>query len=442
MKDVLQTNKKYAIMRVLYIFEAAFEYFFTLAVGSVYLAKLTAYMGISDKVTGILTAFVSLGCGFQMLAIFMAKRRNKKRLILFGSLLNQFLFIFLYFIPILRMSRMTKTALFIVMLLVAHIIRNAITSPKINWYMSFVPLKKRGRFTAKKEIVSLVSGMLVTYALGSLMDHYEAIGDMRTAFIICGCCLTALMFLYSGILLATEKPQEDIEQQKFSVKGLFCEKDLIKIVLLFTLWNIASCATTSFMGTYQTKELGFSTTFASIIIAITSLIRAIFSQPMGKLADKRSFRNMLIVCFAIELLAFGVSIFTAPSNGKVLYPIYSGLYCLGMAGINSGMLNLMYDYVKVENRTGAYALIQTVSGIAGFLITLLFSPLVEYIQKNGNQIFGLPLYAQQVLSIFSFLVVAVILLYMYFGFKNSKKNTETENVIAERTDGESSQNVS
>lgn len=425
MQILTENTKKYAAMRFLYILEAAVEYFFSLAVGTIYLAKLTAYIGISDGVTGILSAFVSLGCSFQLFALFLANKRNRKRWITIGHISSQFMFVLLYFIPVIQVSKTVKTVLFIGMLLFAYVIHNAINSPKINWYMSFVPLNKRGRFTANKEIVSLLSGIVVSYALGRLMDHYEACGNMRMAFIIGGCALTVLLLLHSAILFMTEKPQEQPNQVKFSIKGLFREKGLLKIVLIFTLWYIANYAVVSYSGTYQTKELEFSTTFASLIIIVGSLLRAIFSKPFGKYADKRSFRSLLVICFGLEALSFGVYACTVPSNGKVFYFLFYCLHCLGMAGINSAMLNLLYDYVKAENLTGAYALVQAIAGCAGFLITLLFSPFVEYVQKNGNRVFGLPLYAQQALAIFSLIITLGILIYMQIAFKKKPK-TERE----------------
>lgn len=77
----MKTAKKcdeYGFSRLLYILEAALEYFISIAVGSVYLAKLAEYIGFSDSLTGILSAFVSLGCGFQIIAIFLAHKKQGK----------------------------------------------------------------------------------------------------------------------------------------------------------------------------------------------------------------------------------------------------------------------------------------------------------------------------------------------------------------------------
>ena len=293
----MKTKKDvYKFSRLMYIIEAALEYFVSLAVGTVYLAKLAEYIGLSDSLTGILSSFVSLGCGFQLIAIFLANKRPVKRWVTLLHTVSQALFAMIYLIPVFTFTQTEKTVLFIGSLLVAHIIHNAINPPKINWYMSLVDNDKRGRFTASKEIVSLISGMAFSYGLGAIMDHFEALGDIRTAFIICGIGVFGLTVLHSITLLVSQEKPVRVEERRESVgaslKNLFKNKDLFKIILISVIWNVANYATTPFMGTYQTKELAFTMTFATVIAMVGSLLRALFSQPMGKFADKYSFSKL------------------------------------------------------------------------------------------------------------------------------------------------------
>ena len=124
------------------------------------------------------------------------------------------------------------------------------------------------------------------------------------------------------------------------------------------------------------------------------------------------------------LVAFGLNIFTMPKNGKVFYTIYYMLYAIGMAGINSAVINLIYDYVDKEKRTGALALKSTLAGFAGFFTTLLVSPLVSYIQKNGNIFLGMHVYAQQVVSAIAFILMAITLIYLNTVVKKIKNNRD------------------
>ena len=251
---------------------------------------------------------------------------------------------------------------------------------------------------------------------------------MRTALIFCGIAVFGLMVLHSvTLILSKEKPAEKKEKREStaaSIKELFKNKMLRRIIFLFMIWNVAAYSTMAFVGTYQTKELGFSMTYASIIIMIGSFARVILSRVMGRFADKFSFAKMLTVSYAIVAIAFGINIFTVPQNGKVFYAVFYALYCICMAGVSSSAINLIYDYVKPEQRTQAFALNQTTAGITGFLTTLAVSPLVSYIQNNGNRFFGLSVYAQQVTSAFSFIVTVLLVVYMLIAVCGVKRPGE------------------
>ena len=131
-----QEKDIYKNSRFFYILEAAFEYFISILVGGAYLAKVSSSLGISDGLTGILTAFVSLGCGFQMVAIFLSNKRPVKGWVTLLHSLNQLFFALIYLVPFIRLSKQVKILLFIGFLLLGHIINNVVNSPKINWLPS------------------------------------------------------------------------------------------------------------------------------------------------------------------------------------------------------------------------------------------------------------------------------------------------------------------
>ncbi len=418
-----QNRDEYALSRFLYILEAALEYFISLLVTGAYLAKITSAIGMSDTLTGILTSFVSLGFGFQIIAVFLANKRPVKRWVTLLHSLNQLAFALIYFIPLVPISHEMKNFLFVAFLLIGYILTNVVNSPKINWFMSLVEDKRRGAFTANKEMVSLIGGMIFSFSMGYVIDNLESAGNINGAFVVCGVSIFILMLLHSVTLIySKEKPVEanEVCSVKQLLKELLTDKNLFKVILVSVLWSVVNYASTPFYGSYQIKELGFTMTFVSILSAAYAIVRTIFSRPMGKFADKYSFAKMLNICFSIALAGFIVNIFTVPANGKVLYTVYYMLYAVAMAGINSATINLIYDYVDKEKRTGALALKSTICGFAGFFTTLIVSPLVSYVQKNGNCLFGINIYAQQIVSVISAILLVVLLVYLNMTVKQLK----------------------
>ena len=87
MKEVANTDA-YKFSRLMYIIEAALEYFIAIAVSSIYLAKIADYIGIQDGLTAILSTFVSLGGSFQLIAIFLGNKRPVKRWVTFSHTIS------------------------------------------------------------------------------------------------------------------------------------------------------------------------------------------------------------------------------------------------------------------------------------------------------------------------------------------------------------------
>jgi hypothetical protein len=422
-----QKNKdRYKSSRILYIIQAAVEYFIATLAGGAYLAKATEAVGMPDDVTAILTALVSLGVGFQLVALFIPRKRTVKAWVTPCMLLYQLLFTFIYVVPMFNVTSGAKILIMFTVLLVGHIIQNIVYSPKINWLMGLVDEHKRGSFTAVKEIVSLTSGMLYTFVIGLVMDHFEAKGDINGAFVACGIILFSLSVIHTLILIFTrEKPiildNTDARSVKSQIKEVITDKNLWKVLPVSIIWAVATYSATPFYGTYQNKELGFTMTFVSVLAAISSLVRALISAPLGRFADKHSFTKMLNICFTVAAAAFFINIFTVPENGKIFYSAYSVLYAVSMAGINSSAINLIYDVTPRSRRTGALAIRGALAGFIGFFSTLTVRPLVKHIQENGNTLFGMNVYAQQAVSLIAFVFVVAVIVYLNTALKKIKK---------------------
>ena len=148
-------DKKVRRSRILYIIEAALEYFISILVSGSYLATLTTELGISDGLTGVISSFISLGCLFQMLSVFL-KRPCVKGTVVALSVLNQILFLLLFIIPLAGGDKQIKIAVFMIAIFMAYVIYNSVHPLKVNWLMSLVEDKKRSVFTSQKEIVSLL----------------------------------------------------------------------------------------------------------------------------------------------------------------------------------------------------------------------------------------------------------------------------------------------
>ena len=321
----------------------------------------------------------------------------------------------LYLVPFLDAGQQVNSAIFIVVMLVAYILSNAIIPIRVNWFYSLVDPHQRGVFSSKTQIVSLITGMLFTFGMGTLVDHFRENGQIETAFVLCAVTIFISSVAYALMVLFSVPPApEHASNSRRDILSVFKSKNALKITLLYCIWRVATYVSIPFYGTYQIKELGFSLQFVSILGIIHSLCQACVSTPWGRFADNKGFSIMMRICLVIAAIAFGVNVFTVPENGVVMYTLYFTIYAIAVGGISLCQTNLVFEMVEPELRSNAVALNSAISGLVGFLVTLVVSPLVDYIQQNGNQLFGLHVYAQQVVSFIACIFTVLCILYITF----------------------------
>lgn len=410
--------------RIMYIIEAALEYFISILVTTSFLATITKELGLSDSLTGILSSVISLGCLFQLLSLFI-RPKKAKRLVIVLSITNQVLFMLLYIIPVININSKVKTVLFIIFIFMAYLIYNLAHPKKINWLMSLVDDHKRGGFTANKEIISLISGMTFSFLMGALIDYFREAGKIRTAFILTAVVMFGVMVCHTlTMVFAVEQEMPDIPCRNFkkTIGELIKNKNIIRVAIVFIAYYVSYYISIPFYGTYQINELGLSLTFISAIVMCGSISRILVSKFWGRYADKKSFARMIEKCFIFFGIAQACAVFAMPNTGKVMFALYYVFQGIAFGGISSALINLIFDYVTVEQRADSLAITQAIAGFTGFITTLLISPIVSLIQNNGNKIFGLTVYAQQFVSAIALAVSIAAVFYIRFIFiKNTNK---------------------
>ncbi len=417
----MKTKKKdgYELTRASYIAEAGLEYLISLLITGQFLTYLLLELNFSDALTGIVSSFVTFACTAQLAALFFCGKRVK-RVVTVLHIVNQLCFCFLYIIPFIPLPTAAKPLIFMAMLMLGHLISHGINPLKMNWLMGAVADHKRGSFTAIKEMASLLGGIIFSFVMGYFADTYREAGNTRGFFLVGGITVGVLMLLHTlSLLLCREKPapasEADIPRRSFGYAlRMLKQPRLLKIIGVGVLWNVTSQLSVHFFYSYQQKELEYSMTAIAIISAVGSACRILVSPFLGRYADKRSFANMMTVCFLLAAAGFFINTFTAPGPLRYLYIVYFCLYSASMGGINSGTVNLIFDYVPHSDRVAALAVKTALSGIIGFLSTLLGGVIFNAVSGMGT----LPLigrvYPQQILSFFSFLLAMVLLFYMRF----------------------------
>ena len=429
------STRPYKRGRALVMAEAAVEYFIHLCVTTTFLTAILNEMKVGASLQGLIGAITSLACIAQLVAVFRVKKTYPcKRWVSLLNLVSQLLFTLLYLMPMSPLTPTLRLGCFIGLLLAAYLCQHYLTPSRVNWQMALIDDNKRGRFTAKKEIISLVGGMIFSQTAGILLDHFKARGDMRTCFLLFIAVITVLSLLHLVIMLMTVEP---VPEKKPPVKS-FGEilaivrgsRDLRRVILFDTFYAI-SCISIHYYTVYLTNTWGCTYTYITAVSVGHACFRALVSPFLGRLADRRSWAYMLRICMLV--MAGGYLIFAAASASTVLwlYPLFSLCYAFSMGGSNAGRTNLCLDYVTREDRRYILGIQSSISGVVSFLCTIPVSLFVDWLERRGNTLFGQTVYPQQVLFVLSSLTL--ILLAVCFLPKLSRPARVTAGVTADES---------
>ena len=419
MPDVYE-SKDYRRSRNAYRLECTFEYFVQLLAGGAFLATLLSSIGMSDKTIGIVSSLVSFAFLFQLFSIFVVQRiRNTKRFVVLFHSLGQLGFMLVYLIPFMPFAADFRQVLVVPCILVAYAGNYFVTSMLFKWGNSFVDPNKRASYSAGKEMISLASGIVISWTIGFMMDYFEAQNNLNGGFLFAA--IAILIFSASDfvtLLLIKNEIKEtpakaDIAPMREVFRNTLGNKNFLSVVILTIIWNVAFYTTLGFLGTYSIKELSFSVGIVQVISTAGIVARFFASNPFGRFSDKHSFAKGIELALLFASLAF-VCIFCTTPSTRYLFIGYTVFQAICMAGLNSNMMNIVYSYVDERYFVQASAIKNCIGGLCGFAASFVAGELLDYVQANGNMIFGIHIYGQQLLALITTVLVVLALLYTHF----------------------------
>lgn len=420
---------EYKRSRAIYIVQSTLEYFVTILAGDVFLAKLLTHMGISDAMIGIISSLVNIAFLFQLLTMVLNVPPKRHKIVsISGHLISMSMYALLFLLPFISMSDAIKPFVVMGVMLTAQIAIQLVAPYLFRWANSFVDPTHRARYSAVREIVSLVSGIIFTLVAGAIVDHFEGLDNIRGAFLFISISILVIAVLNFISLLyikrdfcVKEEKGEKGEKTPFGdiMKNTLGNKSFLNVIIMSSLVSISRYFSLGFIATFKTVDLLYSVTAIQVINMIANVGRILVSVPFGRYSDRSGFANGLKLGYIIESVGLAALVFTTNSTrwGIVVYTIF---HSISFAGTNQNSYNITYSYVDQKYLVYAMAIKTAVSGILGFITALGAGKILSFIQSNGNVFMGIPMYGQQFLSFVSLVIMVANILFIHFVIKKQK----------------------
>ncbi|MBQ2865741.1 MAG: MFS transporter [Clostridia bacterium] len=407
MKKYLPKDEYY-INRPMYVLHAALAYFITLITSGAYLAKLTTTIGISDEMTAVLSAVTSLAGVFQLLSIPLASRARAKRTVIPLQIAYQLLYAALYLIPFLGLSGGTNSAVFFVCIFLSLVLQQVSAPLKFNWFMGLVPSRERPAFQSVVQIFSHISGLAFTFTASWLIDRFEKSGNLSGMFITFSAVILVISLLNMLTLIASKEKETEPrgKQNVFAAfSALVRNRGFLLYLLMYLLNSVGTNLSGPFLGTYQIKELGLSMVRISVFNAITVVTSVSALTLFGRLSKKKGMTGIMLCGFVITALSYTMVSLAAPGRGFLFFCLYYLIHAIGGSATSIGIDTMLLDIVGENERVSAIALRSVIIGPIAFLTTIVMTPFLSFVQGRGNVLFGIPVYAQQIMGALSCVVI-------------------------------------
>lgn len=405
----------YRRSRRAYTIQCMLEYFIALLLTDAFLSKLLYDVGLDDVQIGIVTSLGTVGFLFQLATLFGARGvRSVKRMVIVFSTVGEVFHLFLYAAPFLPLPAPARTAVVIACLTIYYFLNYYIFNIRYKWANDFVAPDRRGEYSAGKEMLSLMGGMAFTMLIGLMMDRLEGEGRLHAAFALNAAvglaCNAGCFYCLTRIGDGTARATQRAPALRDTLANTLGRKGFRQVVTLSVLLNAGQYLTLGFLGTYKIKELAFSVTAVQLINIAGNLGRFLVSRPLGRYSDRTSYARGVELALCIAAAAFAVNVFSSPA-ARYCMVLFTILHAVSLAGTGHNMLNIVYTCVPGDYFVYAAAIKNSLSGLAGFGASLLGSAILSRVQAAGSRVLGAPMYAQQLLSLLSFLLMCVAVAY-------------------------------
>ncbi len=420
--------------------------------GGTFLATLMSHSGISDANIGIITSLVSFAALTQLFLINYFKRIKKYKFLVTVTALQRILFAALYFVPLFMISDAVKAFLIVIMYFVGQVFVQIGTPASQDWIASLVPSRLRGKYFSIKDSVAVFVVSSLMLICGMILDYFKKV-DIFTGFIIIGVLIFILTLInvvglslmkepklsyvndegkeMHGRLAKRAKEQEVVEKSQSilsEIREAVGDRKFRKAFSIQCLFTLAFFICAPFNSSYMINDLKLPYTFIMLVGFIFNLYRIYIMPRLGRLADKHGMGKVL----RFTLLALGMNFlsvaFMMPFNAYPMLILSTFFGSTAWAFVGIGLFGIQLDFYRSEKRMIWLTLTSSVSGLFGFLVSVVGGSILDKLQQLDINLFGQKIYAQQILNLMGFIILVLAVIFIRF-------RIETEKIDTNRQDG-------
>ncbi len=412
------TGRNYKKSRTFSIFEGgSARTIFNLTSGA-FLAGFASYLGAGDSFNGIIGAIPVLAGIIQMISPIVFEKMEKRKLtVSLLCLLHRVLLGLMVFIPFLAKGQTTRLVLVAAVYFISYLAVSFINPAASGWLIDLVPDSIRGRYFGIRESYVLGAATVFTLIMGRVLDIYKGNGNEYGGFIVMFSFVLVLAVGNFVIWLLIKEPPVKRNKSQLSLRSVITiplkDRKFKKIVLLFVLWNIGVQVGGPFFSVYMVTGLKLNYTYIMVVGMLGTLVNTIVVRFWGRLADRKSWVYVIKLSILMLAVTHFCWFFVNPSTAYILVPLMHITGGLAWAGIGISSFNIQFTYSPEEGRTVYIGFNAALSGLIGFMSTLVGSFVLFLLHSFKLNLHGFTIGSMQVIFAISGILLGVCAAYIH-----------------------------
>lgn len=376
--------------RILLIQGAMASVMLALTTGN-FMAGYLAYLGASPAMVARIAIIPQLGCVLQMVSPALFERLKYRKLpvtaICFGF---RFSVGFAVFAPVLFKAQGTRQDFVFTLYFLAFLAAGFVTPALNQWMMQVAPIKRRGRYFAVKDILTMLLNSGISFIMGMQLDYFIGQDQAWTGYLVVySFCI--IFSIVDVVLMCRIKEPENPVMKEYHLKDMvrpFRDGRYRPVLVYNMLAYFSNLFALGYLATYQLQELHLSHTFIVGMGVAGSVVGIAGIWIWGKAADHTSWTAVILGTQMVTSLC-NLGWFLIKPNDRVAAVLLICVSALGNGASGMAGLNLQYASAPKKGMTTYLGVTAAVASLVGYAGAMAAAWLQEYVQaytENGKSI--------------------------------------------------------
>jgi MFS family permease len=367
------------------IFEGTFATIHASLIGGVFLTGLALRWGATTFQFGLLSAIAALFTAASIIgALLVSRLGERKPLTVITSVVGRSIFI--VYLPFLLMHRRLSIWLLLLVVAVFNLFLVIAGNAWTSWMGDLVPETGRGRYFGIRNTLMSLTTMVFAFLAGRYLEANKT--DQGFAYV---CVLGVLAGVIAMVLLRLqpeprtlkpEAPRPVMPALRAVISKPWSDLGFRKFIRFMAVWSLVAPLASGFYSVHLLKNLSHNSySLLGTYIAVSAACGIAFQWLWGRGIDRFGAKPVML----LNLLCTGILpllwVFATPG---FLLPVWLDAVGNGLfwSGATLAWFNLLLSFASGrENRDAYFALFTAITGIAGFLSSLIGGTIAQLL--NG-----------------------------------------------------------